>query len=796
MESDIALQGLRDSGKPGNIDPARTDSKRSEAADAARRASPVRTEPSADELRAWARRRLPWIALVVAALACGRPVERVVLVSIDTLRADHLGCYGAAFAHTPRLDALASGGVRFATAISPVPLTLPSHTTLLTGLDPPEHGVRHNGVFRLEEDVPTLAERMREAGFATAGFVAAYVLDRQFGLARGFDRYDDRTSRSKFGRGILGFPERPANQVVDAALGWLGSAPERFFLWVHFYDPHSEHRPPPGFASAFPGRPYDGEIAFVDAQLGRLLTALGERFPDGRTLVVVTADHGEGLGEHGEATHSHLVYDATQHVPLVMNGPGLRAGRVVEGVVALRDVAPTLLDLAGAPPLPGATGRSLAAAARGRALEPRPAHVETLATQLDWGWSPLLGVRSDGFKYIRAPRSELYDLAADPGETRNLVAAEAERAAALDGELDRRLASARPVVPNLRLADEGRERLEALGYVVATDLAARPDLGVVGGRDPKDEIGTLAVVYEADRLVGEQQPTQALAKLLANPMENNMVYQVLLAAAALAAGDPALAERAARSAIRAAPLLHAGWSRLAQALEMQERWDEAADVYEAMAERDPRSGEVQAALGRLAERAGDLGGAADRYRRAGAVARPEPAATWLLAALELEAGRTDAADALLEDVAQELLAEPVAAIRLARAERRAGRSDRAVARLDAALRASPGWVELRLARAEVLDELGGRAVEARAEREAALAILDRGMAGLDPAVRGHLLWVRARILEDLGRREEAARSLEEALVRPELLVADTRREARSLALRLGIDPPRQARETP
>jgi tetratricopeptide (TPR) repeat protein len=464
-------------------------------------------------------------------------------------------------------------------------------------------------------------------------------------------------------------------------------------------------------------------------------------------------------------------------------------------VVALRDVAPTLLDLAGAPSLPGATGRSLAAAARGRALEPRPAHVETLATQLDWGWSPLLGVRSDGFKYIRAPRPELYDLAADPGETRNLVAAEPERAASLDAELDRRLASARPVVPNVELADEGRERLEALGYVVATDLAARPDLGVVGGRDPKDGMETLAVVYEADRLVGEQQPTRALAKLLTTPMEN-VVYQGLLAAAALAAGDPALAERAARTAIRAAPLLRVGWSRLAQALEAQERWDEAADVYEAMAKRDPRSGEVQAALGRLAERAGDPGGAADRYRRAGAAERPDPAAAWQLAALELEAGRTDAADALLEGVAEEMLAEPVAALRLARAERTAGRPDRAVARLDAALRASPGWVELRLARAEVLEGLEGRAAEARVERETALAILDQGMAGLDPTVRARLLWVRARILEDLGRREEAARSLEEALVRPELLVADARREARSLALRLGMDLLRRAPEVP
>jgi arylsulfatase A-like enzyme/tetratricopeptide (TPR) repeat protein len=787
VESGIALQGLRDSGKPGNIDPAGTDSKHSGRADAARRRAPRRTQPSAAELRVGALAcRLSWVVLLAAALACGRPAERVVLVSIDTLRADHLGCYGADFAHTPRLDALAAGGVRFATAISPVPLTLPSHTTLLTGLDPPEHGVRHNGVFRLAEDVPTLAERMREAGFATAAFVASYVLDRQFGLARGFDRYDDRTSRQQSGRGILGFAERPADQVVDAALEWLGSAPPRFFLWVHLYDPHSEYRPPPGFASAFPNRPYDGEIAFADAQVGRLLGALGERFPDGGTLVVVTADHGESLGEHGEATHSHLVYDATQHVPLLMNGPGLSPGRVVDPVVSLRDVAPTILDLAGVPPLPGATGRSLAAAARGRALEPRAAHVETLATQLDWGWSPLLGLRTEGFKYVRAPRPELYDVAADPGETRNLLADQPERAAALDAELERRLASARPVAPNVELPDEGRERLEALGYVVPADLAARPDLGVVGGRDPKDGMEALAVVYAADRLVGEQKPTEAVAKLLALPMEN-VVYQGLLATAALAAGDPALAERAARNAIRAAPLLRVGWARLAQALEAQERWDEAAEAYAVMAERDPRSGEVQTSLGRLAERAGALEVAADRYRRAGAAERPDPSAAWQLAALEIEAGRTDAADALLGEAAPEALAEPGAALRLARAERKVGRPERAVGWLDAALRESPGWVELRVARADALEDLEGRAEEARAERETALAAIDGDISEFDPAVRARLLWLRSRVLEDLGRREEASRSVMEALSRPELLAVDARRDARALAARVGAD---------
>ena len=199
------------------------------------------------------------------------PPDRVVLVTIDTLRADHVGSYGAAHAHTPHLDTIAAEGVRFDVAISPAPLTLPSHASLMTALDPPDHGVRHNAIHRLGDGIPTLAEHLRAAGYATAAFVGALVLDGRFGLARGFDVYDDAMAGRVSAR--VGFAERPADRVVDAALAWLDGAPDRFFLWVHFYDPHATYKPPPGFASAFASRPYAGEIAFADAQLGRLRRA-------------------------------------------------------------------------------------------------------------------------------------------------------------------------------------------------------------------------------------------------------------------------------------------------------------------------------------------------------------------------------------------------------------------------------------------------------------------------------------------------------------------------------------------
>src|SRR5262245_6233424 len=319
----------------------------------------------------------------------GERVERIVLVSIDTLRADHVGCYGAEAVETPALDALAAEGVRFATAISPAPITLPSHTTLLTGRDPPQHGVRHNGLFRLPSDVPTLAERLRSAGFATAAFVSAFVLDSRFGLDRGFERYDDQLGIARSSGAPGSVAERRGDRTVDAALAWLAGAPDRFFLWVHLYDPHADYLPPSPWSERFAGRPYDGEIAFADAQLARLRAAVAERWPGG-TLWWVTSDHGERLGEHAEQTHSFSVYEATPHVPLLAAGPGVRRGAVVGEVVALADVAPSTLALAGLPALAGSTGSDLAPVLRGeRAPADRPAWIETLATQVDMGWSPL-----------------------------------------------------------------------------------------------------------------------------------------------------------------------------------------------------------------------------------------------------------------------------------------------------------------------------------------------------------------------------------------------------------------------
>jgi choline-sulfatase len=707
----------------------------------------------------------------------------VLLVSIDTLRADHVGAYGSASAHTPTLDGIAAAGVRFENAISPAPLTLPSHTTLLTGLDPPEHGVRHNAVFRLAADVPTIAERFRERGWQTGAFVGAFVLARQYGLDRGFDVYDDRSERPSSGGRIRGFAERSADAVVDAALAWLAGVGDHFFLWVHLYDPHAEYNPPPGFAAAFPGDPYSGEIAFADFQVGRLLRAVEERWPAETTLVVVTADHGESLGQHGEATHSHFVYEATQHIPLLMKGAGLPEGRSVEGVVRLKDVAPTLLEVTGAAPLPEASGKSLLPLVEGSSEEPRVAYVETLATQLDWQWSPLLGVRTQEYKYVRAPTPELYALASDPDEKRNLAALQPQRAASLDALLGRLLAAARPVAPNLAADDRDRELLESLGYVVPAPPSAAQSarLGVVGGPDPKDEIATAEAVSDADRLLGLGRGEQALALLEGLHEEGGPIVTLLKSAAALAAGRPELAERYARAGLAEGAAPPSGYARLAEALAAQDRLDEAREAWEELLRRAPEHGAALSALARIVEWQGDRERAIDLYRRALAASNPDPAARWQLAALLIETGEAGEADRLLAEMSADERERPGPALRLAEAEIAVGAGEAALVRLDAALQRNPRSVPLLLRRAELRRSQGSE--------EGASEDLERGMAlvtealaqGSDAQAAPALLLLEAELLRALGRPEDAQRALAAALAEPGRLSWEARARARRLS---------------
>ena len=516
----------------------------------------------------------PLLLAVALATPPAEPPVRpsVILVTLDTTRADHIGCYGAARAATPTLDALARGGMRFEHALSPAPLTLPAHASLFSGRVPRRHGVRDNAGFRLDPEVPLLAERLAAAGYTTAAFVSAAVLDRDAGLSRGFAIYDDNVRVGD--PRAFDYQERAASQTVDAALSRLDALKPPYFLWIHLYDPHLPYVPPEPYASRFPDRPYDAEIAFMDAQLGRLLNALKR---SGTThYVVVAGDHGEGLGEHGEAGHGVFVYQATQRVPLIVTGPGVAPGTTVTSNVGLVDVAPTILDLVKLAAMDGADGRSLVPLIRGARPTPPDYEMETLYPSLAYGWAPLRALCAGAYKYIAAPRPELYELPTDPRETRDLLQPKAPRAAAraaeIAGALDKLTRDDTRIVAADDVSHERRETLSALGYVSA---ASAPQ---AGGIDPKDGVKLLADLDAARRAVQLGDPKDAmepLKRLLAkNP--GNVSARLVLGQAQLAAGraDDAIATYREVAAI--APNNALSWFDLGNAYAAKAANDDAA----------------------------------------------------------------------------------------------------------------------------------------------------------------------------------------------------------------------------
>lgn len=424
-------------------------------------------------------------AVMVAAptAAAGEPPGRgeparpnILLVTIDTLRADAVGFVGGTDL-TPVLDSLAAAGRSFATAVTPVPLTLPAHVSLMTGLRPPRHGVRDNGQT-VSADLVTLAEILGDAGWSTAAFVGGFPVDAAFGLDQGFDEYDDR-----FTAGREGWLERPADGTTEAALEWVRSAPEPWFAWVHYYDPHDPYEPPRAFWRPGERGAYLGEVAFVDYALGRLVRDLPST--DRGRLTVVTADHGEALGDHAEERHGFFVYDVTMAVPLVVHWPGRVPSAPGDGSPRLVDLAPTLLELVGEVVPAAVDGSSFARQLlEGAPIPALPAYIETRLPWIYYGWSPLEGIRTDRWKLIRAPRPELYDLAKDPLELTNLYDPGHSAVLALDPVLDE-LRGGGGATSTGVVDPETVAALRALGYVGAGSSTEPPATGLA---DPKDRI--------------------------------------------------------------------------------------------------------------------------------------------------------------------------------------------------------------------------------------------------------------------------------------------------------------------
>jgi arylsulfatase A-like enzyme/Tfp pilus assembly protein PilF len=607
------------------------------------------------------------------------PNQNVLLITIDTLRADALHSYGGVAA-TPTLDALAASGVRFDFAHAHAVVTLPSHASILTGTYPYQHAIRDNSGYRLANNARTAATMLKKAGYATAAFVGAFPLHSRFGLNAGFDVYDDRFGETRAPTEFV-MPERPATAVVALARAWIAStlhpAPDAstshpWFLWLHLFDPHAPYKPPPPFDQQY-SRPYDGEVAATDAALAPLLQDL--RASGRPTLVIVTGDHGESLGEHGEQTHGLFAYEATLRVPLIIAElPAARGGEVSSVAARHIDILPTLLDAVGQTPPTDLPGRTLLPASERQASNSRSSYFEAMTSMLNRGWAPLSGIVADREKYIDVPIPERYDLATDAGEVANL----AGRVAARDRTLAAALRAFNAALPGRRRTEdpEAAARLRSLGYVTGdAPLKARYS----ESDDPKTLIAIDQELHrgvdlfsarrydeaiQAYQAIIRQRPDMAIAYRhlafveweIGRPREAIDVLQRAIAAGAphggvttqlgnylAEAGNPGAAipllepltsgEAADADALNALGIAYARAGRPAL----------AQQAFERMLTVDPSSGMALANLGALALERSDIAAARAYFERATAVDPTSSQAHAGLGVVALKAGQPEAA---------------------------------------------------------------------------------------------------------------------------------------------------------
>jgi len=474
------------------------------------------------------------------------PNAPVVLICVDTLRADHLPAYGYKGVETPALDALARDSIVFENAVSQVPLTLPSHASLLTGLLPFQDGVRDNVGYRLEKSRTTLASLLKGRGYATGAAVSAFVLDHTTGISSGFDFYDDRVEASRAGQAI-GEVQRPGLETERILERWVSELPggKPFFAFLHLYEPHSPYTPPEPFSGRYAARPYDGEIAAADDAVGKFLAFLKAKGRYDGSLVVFLSDHGEGLGDHGEDEHGIFLYREAVRVPLFVKLPGSHSAARDGRTAALVDVFPTVAAAAGVKPPEGLPGSSLLS--RNGREDSRRVYSETLYPRFHLGWSDLASLTDRRFQYIHAPRPEIYDWTADPGEKNDLARGVPDALRAMRAELDR---MERPFTEPGSADPETVKKLAALGYISVTSQAAGKNLP-----DPKDRIGALAALKESSRLSAEGRYEEAAAVLrkLAAESPGMLDAKEALARVLRQAGRPAEAFDALLEADRMAP---------------------------------------------------------------------------------------------------------------------------------------------------------------------------------------------------------------------------------------------------
>lgn len=567
----------------------------------------------------------------------------VLVITIDTLRADRVGSYGSRRDLTPNLDRLASEGVLVERAYAHVPLTLPSHASILTGEYPFRHGVRDNGSFRVAPGQATLGTLLKRSGYTTGAFVGAFVLDSRFGLNQGFDVYDDRYGVQTTFADFY-YLERPAEQVTGPAARWIEAQHGPWFAWIHLFDPHAPYAAPPAYVRAHPGDRYGAEIAYTDATLGAFIERLRAAGRLDHTLVVVTADHGESLGEHGERTHGLFAYDATLRVPLIFWARGVIPPRIARGPVRHVDIVPTIADLVGVTAPAGLDGASARLLLGGAEQDVGPSYFEALDANLTRNWAPLTGVTAGGVKYVELPLPELYDLERDPAEAHNRARAEPQKTSALAAILHRVTAGALPASGTARRPDpETAERLRALGYV--TTPASSPKRSFTVADDPKTLVGLDAAFNEALDLYSERDAAASVSRLRAIIAEHPgfaVAYQTL-ASVLLQMGRPdealAVADQARQAKAESPALL----KKRGQALQALGRLQESVDTLNRALALDATDADLYSVLGVSQARLTRYPAALASFGRAVALAPHDAGIYNNLGTVRLEAGQLDAA---------------------------------------------------------------------------------------------------------------------------------------------------------
>ncbi len=730
-----------------------------------------------------------------------REIEKlnVILITIDTLRADRLSSYGSSDVETPTLDGFAEEGLRFSNAASTVPFTLPAHTSILTGLYPPGHGVRENVGYTVGEELTTLAEALSAHGWSTAGFISSFVLDSRWGIAQGFDHYFDDFDLSTFEETPnLSSVQRSGAETIAAAETWFEERDDEapFFVWLHLYDPHDPYTPPEPYLSQHPGRPYDGEVAYTDALLGGF-----RRFLEGRgllddALVILTGDHGEGLGDHGELAHGFFIYDSTIHVPLIIRPPGgVAGGRVVSTAVSHVDLYPTVLDAVGIDPPQPVHGQSLMAIVRGEGSPiDREVYSESLYPLLHYGWAPLRSVRTDRYKLISAPRPEVFDFVTDPREGRDLASGQP----ALVSDLETRLAGLRSTIDigtgsdasSPDLDPQTLAQLQALGYAAGQGGVSLDEEEDRPRADPKDRIGVHRTVMRAQTQIRTDPPAarRALEEVIEQDHGVIDAHQML---GQLAATDHEYDEALGhfRRALEIEPEHRNALQGMASSYRALGRTEEALVGYRRILEVAGADTGASIAIADIEFNRGNLDAAAETLQQAAATSDAPGLIANKLGEVRAKQGRVDEAMVLFGDAisGNELFAAPYfnlgvlyedqgnlqeavsnyekaielapkyyhAQFNLGRLVGHLGQPDRQRELWEAAIESNPDFVQGHVYLAKLLMDSGGSLVRAE-------ALVRRGIdLDVDEEAGPLGFYVLADILNRTGRKSEAQRAVTE-----------------------------------